>query len=275
MTRPITLRYLPYMRKVVRETTRQVRRAQLPLVASSLSYTTILSMIPLLAVSFGIFQAFGGLDRIYGLIEPFILANLAEGVSDQVIKLLRQFISNAHASTIGVGGLLGLIITSMTALSSIERAINRVWDAPISRSWFQRISSYWLVITLGPIALAVALGLASVGRFPVANLLPSGTGIFAITVGFFFFVYKWVPHTPVYGKYALFSAVLCSVAFSLARTGYQAYFSQAVSYNKIYGSLAAVPILLLWIYIVWLIILSGAALTAALQAIANKPSERL
>ena len=135
-------------------------------------------------MSFAIFQAFGGLDKIYGAVEPFILENLAEGVSDQVVEVIRKFISNAHPSTVGISGLLGLIVTSMLALWSIEKAINRVWNAPMKRSWFARISSYWLFITIGPIALAVALGVASSGRFPIAALFPSGTGIFSDHRGF-------------------------------------------------------------------------------------------
>lgn len=263
-----------YIAHVTRETWRRTKRAQLPLVASSLSFTTILSLIPLLAVSFAIFQAFGGLDKMSGPIENFIVDNLAEGVSDQVIDVIHRFISNAHPRAIGIGGLLGLVFTTMTALSSIERAINSVWSAPLKRSWFQRISSYWLFVTLGPVALAVALGLATSRDFPVARLFPSGSGIFVFLIAFFFFVYKWVPHTIVSSRYALASAALTSVTFTLARTGFHAYLAQAVSYNRIYGSLAAIPILLLWIYIVWLIILSGAALTATLQGLSDTPSKQ-
>jgi len=257
---------------VAKETWRRSKRAQLPLVASSLSFTTILSLIPLLAVSFAIFQVFGGMDKVSGTIEQFILDNLAEGVSDQVIDVIRRFISNAHASAIGIGGLLGLVFTSMSALSSVERAINSVWSAPLKRNWFQRISSYWLFITLGPVGLAVALGLATSNNFPITKLLPSGSGIFAIEIVFFFVVYKWVPHTRVSSRYAAISGLLTSVSLFLARTSYHLYLAKAVSYNRIYGSLAAIPILLLWIYIVWLIILSGAALTATLQTLSEQKS---
>jgi membrane protein len=256
---------IAFHNRIARDTWLHISRAQLPQVASSLSYTTILSLIPLLAVSFAIFKAFGGLDRIYGMIEPFILDNLAEGVSDEVIGTLKTFISNAHAKTIGVGGLVGLIFTSMSMLWSADKAINKIWDAPLKRSWFLRISGYGLFVTIGPLALAVVLGFATSGHLPITHFFPNGTGLFLITTAFFYFIYKWVPHTPVDSKYAWVSALLAAIAFNIARLTYATYIAKAVSYNKIYGSLSAVPILLLWIYIVWLVILSGAALTAALQ----------
>ncbi len=253
------------LRRTFRDTFIQIRNAQLPVVASSLSYTTILSIIPALAVSFAIFKAFGGLEKVYETIQPFILENLAEGTSDEVIAQIKRFIENAHASAIGVGGFVGLMFTSMAMLSSIEKAINRVWNVPIRRTFFQRIASYWLFITLGPLALSIGLGAATSSSIPLTSFLPSGTGVFLLTAALFFGINKWVPNTRVHTPYAVISGAITAVSFNLAHWGYQLYTSKVVTYSKIYGSLGAIPILLLWIYIVWLIVLSGAALTAAMQ----------
>lgn len=260
--------------KIIVDTIDQMRRAQLPLVASSLSYITILSLIPLVALSLAIFQAFGGLQKIYGVLEPFLLHYLAEGVSEQATTLLKTFVQNAHAGTLGIGGFIGVTITSMGMLSNVEKAINRVWNAPIRRGWVQRISSYWVFITLGPVALAIILGAATSQSLTIAKFFPSSVVTFGITVGFFYCVYKWVPHTTVNTWYALISGFVAAAMFALARTGYEFYLSKAVSYNKLYGSLAAIPIFLLWIYIVWIVILGGAALTAALQGYRNHLSGR-
>lgn len=235
------------------------------MVASSLAYTTILSIIPLLAVSFAIFHAFGGLDKLYNVLAPMVLSNLAEGTGDEVTKTLHQFVSNAHANAIGIGGLIGLIATSMSMLSSVEKAINKTWHTPVNRTLFQRISAYWLFITLGPLTFAVAVGVATSAEFPLAKLLPGGNGIFILTIGMFFLVYRWVPCCRVNWRYALASATVTSILLNLARVGYNLYTKEVMTYSKIYGSLGAVPILLLWVYILWIIILSGAALTAAMQ----------
>jgi membrane protein len=251
--------------EILKDVWGQMKRAQLLLVASSLAYTTILSIVPMMAVSFAIFKAFGGMEKLYATIEPFILANLAEGSSAEVIKMLRRFIDNAHASAIGLTGFVALVFTSMSMLNSIENAINRVWGAPGRRRYFQRIATYWLFITLGPLAASVVVGMASGSSMPLSSLVPDGTGIFLLMVLFFTAIFKLVPNTEVHWPYALIAGIQTAVGIALAKAAYGLYTSRFVSYNKIYGSLGAVPILLLWIYIVWTIVLSGAALSAALQ----------
>jgi membrane protein len=254
---------------VIKDVIYQIQQAQLLTVASSLAYTTILSIIPVLAVSFAIFQAFGGVDKIYDMIEPIILSNLAHGVSSDAIETIQKFINNTHAGALGIGGLIGLIFTSMSLLFSVEKAINTVWQTRITRSFFHRIASYWLFITLGPLGLAVAVGIATSSDFPLYKLFPSGTGMFLIAVGIFFSVYKWTPQTKVKWQFALVSAFCTATLWSVARIGYTVYTQNVLTYSKIYGSLGAIPILLLWIYIIWVIILTGAALTASLQKRAN------
>lgn len=250
---------------VIKDTLQQMKTVQVFMVASSLAYTTILSIIPLLAVSFAIFNAFGGMKNLYSTLQPLVLSNLARGTSQEAIASLDRFISNTHSGAVGIGGLIGLIFTSMSMLSSAEKAINRVWQAKMTRSILQRIYSYWFFITLGPLALSVAVGFASSGNLPLRAILPSGTGMYLVAVGIFFFIFKWVPHTQVRAPYALISAMITASIWNLASFFYGVYTRNMVSYNKIYGSLGAIPILLLWIYIAWVIILGGAALTAALQ----------
>jgi membrane protein len=251
--------------RVFRDVRIQINQAQLFMVAASLAYTTILSIIPVLAVSFAIFHAFGGMRKIYDIVEPLILTNLAHGASEEVITTLHRFIDNTHAGAVGIGGLIGLIFTSMSLLYSAEKAINHVWQAKIGRGLFHRISTYWLFITLGPLALSVAVGTATSLNFPLVKLFPSGTGMYLIAVFIFFCIYQWVPHVKVKWQFSLISAIVASALWNIARFGYTLYTQNVVTYNKIYGSLGAVPILLLWIYIMWVIILTGAALTAALQ----------
>jgi len=242
-----------------------VREAQLPLAASSLAYVTVLSIVPLLAVSFSIFQAFGGIERLYEVIEPFIIENLAQGSSEQAMAAIRGFIGNIHANAIGVTGFIGLIITSMSLLSNVENAINRVWKAPQTRTLFHRFSSYWLFITLGPIAWAAMIGFATSRDLPLNQLMPSGTVSFMAEIGFFFLVYKYVPARFVAWRPALIAGLITAILWHLGRWGYVEYTKRVLTYKNIYGGLAAFPILLVWIYIVWLIILTGAAVTSALQ----------
>lgn len=255
----------PRIIPILRDALDHMKQAQLPLVASSLAYTTILSIVPLLAVSFAIFQAFGGLQTLGETIEPFIVSNLAEGVSDDVVSKIESFVSNAHAGAIGITGLIGLLFTSMSMLLNIEKSVNRMWQVPLSRSLAKRITFNLLFVALGPIAFSVALGAATSAHLPLSSIFPSGTGIFLFTALAFFVLYKWVPHTRVRPGCAAVAGILNAAVFSIAQRGFKLYTSHLMTYSKIYGSLGAVPILLLWIYIVWFIVLGGAAFTAALQ----------
>ncbi len=255
----------------VRDTVHTVQQAQILLAASSLAYTSILSIIPLLAVSFSLFKAFGGLEKVYSTLEPVVLKNLAQGTNQETVAQLRQFISNIHAGRLGAGGLIALIVTCMSLLFSAEKTINRIWNAPMTRSLFQRASAYWLFITLGPLGLSVALGAGGTNGIPFTRWLPSGTGGILTGTLLLACIYKWVPHRKVHNAAAILPAFLISIALAAAQRGYQLYTSKVLTYNKIYGSLAAVPIILFWIYILWALVLFGAALSSAVHRRLESP----
>jgi YihY family inner membrane protein len=257
------------LQSVVEDTVRISRQSELPLVASALAYTTLLSIIPALAVSFSIFKAFGGLDKLYESLEPLIVSSLAENSGHHAMSAVRGFISNARAGAIGAGGLLGLLLTTMSMVRSVDQAIHRVWGLQNRKDWFQRITQYWFFVTLGPLGLSLAVGylstLAAGEGKAVLQHLPGGSGLFLVVAACLLFLYKGVPTCKVRWAPAITAAIMGSALWNLARWGYTLYTTKAVTYDKIYGGLSAVPILLLWIYIVWLVTLLGAALSAALQ----------
>ncbi len=253
------------IRAIARATLDVSREAQLVMIAESLTYKTLLSIVPVLAVSFAIFKAFGGLDRLYDTIEPFILNTLSQGTSDQVMKTLQGFIEQVHAGAVGAGGLLTLVWITMSMLSGAEKAINQVWQAESNRGFFQRVSSYWLFVTLGPLTASVILGFATSNNMPLSQFIPGSIGTFVLTVGVLFITYKWVPTARVSGRWAFVGASFTAMAFTAGKSLYGLYTTHAIMADRFYGSLAAFPILMVWIQILWTIILMGAALTLALQ----------
>ncbi|MGE4107026.1 MAG: YihY/virulence factor BrkB family protein [Bacteriovoracia bacterium] len=250
---------------VTRDTLKLVSESRLLMVASALAYTTILSIVPLLAVSFTIFRAFGGLENLFHNIEPIILENLAEGTAEEAAGNFRSFITNVHTGAVGISGFIMLVFTSMSLLSNIEKAINGVWGLTVKKTWFQRIAGYWLFITLGPLGLAFAVGAVTSSGEQIGALIPKGTFSYILVVGIFFALYKWVPQRIVRWRPALIAGIFTATLMALAKMGYSLYTQKVISYSKIYGSLGAVPIVLLWIYISWAVILSGAALSVSLQ----------
>lgn len=173
------------------------REAELPVSASSLAYTTILSVIPLIAVSFSIFKAFGGLENLYGTIEPFVFENLRRRLRREDSRDDSIVYWKYTRWLAGVGGLVGLLFTSMSMLSSIEKSINRIWKAPLTRSLFQRITLYWFFITW-PLGLAVAIGAATSLGLPFQNFSPPARHFFILVAVYGMYRYvlmvHWNPH---------------------------------------------------------------------------------
>ncbi|MBI5625361.1 MAG: YihY family inner membrane protein [Elusimicrobia bacterium] len=256
------------MRVLAVDVVKQISGTNMFTEAASLAYTTILSIIPALAVSFATFKAFGGMEKLYSLVEPMIIKNLAEGSEEAVILAIRGFIANVHTGAIGISGFAGLIVTSMLMFYSIECAINNIWRAPMRRGglWvLRRIAYYWFFITMGPLAVAVAVGAGSSMSVPFSRLLPGGAGFFLLASGFFFVVFKLVPNRHVHWQAAFIAGIITGAGWSVARASYGIYTREVVTYSKIYGSVGAIPILLVWIYIIWVIVLTGAAVAAVLQ----------
>jgi membrane protein len=253
------------VKDIVLETIKKAQEAEINLAASSLAYTTILSIIPFLAVSFSIFKIFGGMERLYDALEPIVFENLAEGADEQTLITIRSFISNIHAGAVGMSGFLGLIVTSMMMLSSVELAINRVWKIKNERTLYQRISSYWLIISMGPILGGLAVGFTTSLGKPFSQVLPSSVVLFPILVSVFYLMYKFIPACKVHWKSAIISSLYTSLSWLIAKAAYGFYIKKVVSYNKIYGSLGAIPILLVWIYVAWMVVIAGAALSSTLQ----------
>lgn len=253
------------MKDTLQDTLKKAREAEIPVVASSLAYTTILSVIPLIAVSFSVFKAFGGLDGLYATIEPFIFENLAEGSDEKTLETIKAFVTNIHATTLGVGGAIGLLATSVSMLGSVEKSVNKIWKTAANRGLLRRAATYGGFILLGPFALAVAIGAATSLDIPFSKVLPSGVPFFFILVGLFYAFYRYVPNRPVHPRAALAAAAGTAFAWVIAKAAYGIYVRRFVTYDRIYGSLGAIPIFLVWIYVAWLVILTGTAFSASFQ----------
>lgn len=250
---------------IARDIGADIQQNQVFVVAGSLAYTTILSIVPLLAVSLALFKAFGGLDKILVKVQELIVENLAQGANEMAFDKLQELVGGLHAATLGISGMIGLIITSFAMLSSVEKAILMVWGEKNQRALFQRFATYWFFITLGPVLLAVIIGITTSSTMKFTSIFPKGIGLWVMATVGFFGLYKWIPSRRVHWGPALFSASMAALSWSIARALYSLYVKNFVNYDKLYGSLGAIPILLLWIWILWVIILSGASLTASIQ----------
>jgi membrane protein len=244
--------------------------------AASLSYTSLLSLVPLLAVVFGIASAFPVFEQWTDNFKDIIYNNMVPDSSLQLEQTLEGFIGSADRLTIT--GTFALVITALLLMMRIERAFNLVWRVPASRSMVNKVTMYWAVLTLGPLALGAATALSAQplidfisGDVFDASVLRT-LGVFGLTWLAFGLMFWLVPNCRVPVSFAMLGSFLTTLLFTLAKNGFVAFVSNA-NYSVIYGALASVPIFLLWLFVVWSTILLGASLAASLTTYNERGSD--
>ncbi|MCP4044459.1 MAG: YihY family inner membrane protein [Gammaproteobacteria bacterium] len=235
--------------------------------AASLSYTSLLSMVPLLAVVFGVASAFPVFQQWSEQLQTFVFSNFVPASGDQIQSYLAGFLESVGKLTLT--GTLVLILTALLLMLRIERTFNLIWRVPTARSIRDRVIMYWAVLTLGPLALGAAIGLSAQPIFEqvaVGASTSSGwraVGVFSLSWLAFTLMFLLVPNRRVRITHALVGAFLSAVLFGLAKKAFVGFVANA-SFNVIYGALATIPIFLFWLYLVWIVILLGASLAASL-----------
>lgn len=232
------------------------------LLASSLAFSTTLSIVPLLAVSLSVYEYMGGLDRLISELTPKILSALASGTDPSVVTSVIAAVKRMNANTVGLFGFLSLLFTSTMLVYGIEMSIQKVWGVESQRRIFTRLLGYWGVIFFVPLSFAVFWGIVQSGFIPYAPLIPHSLLIwFAMTISFVA-ILKWVPATRVRWSSAFIGGIFIGVVLTAAQKIYVWLVANILIYNKVYGSIASVPILLLWLLLGWYIFFFGTAIAA-------------
>jgi len=275
------MRTAPALR-VLRAVARGFQRHELSTRAAALTYGTLFSLVPTLAVAFAMFKAFGGMEQAREVLLPILMDYIAVGSREVVEAQVDEFIANVHGGAIGGIGTVVLLLGVTSLMSAMEGALDRVWDVPAGRSFVQRATMYWTTITVTPTLLLAGATLpATVSSFgPLAWL--GGTFVGAL-IGFvlplvlvvvgFTALYVIVPNTRVPLRAAVVGAVIGGVLWFAAVYGYAVYASMSVTYSRMYGSLGALAVFLVWIYLSWMIVLLGAEVAAAVQSLESADDE--
>ncbi len=263
------------LRDIVRFGARRVEEERLFQVASSLTFTTVLSLVPLATTIFGVMTALPVFTQLRDALRSFLQSRLMpDAISASIFKYLDQF--SANASSLTLLSVAGFAVTSLATMLTIDRALNMIWDVRRPRPLPQRLVTYWAILSVGPILLGTSLTLASYlarvsagfVRAPpplvtaALDLLP----IPAFTLAFAA-LYVFVPNRRVAWRDALVGAFAAALAFEAAKRGFAIYVTRFATFTIVYGTLAAVPLLLLWIYYIWIITLGGALIAASLPAL--------
>lgn len=241
--------------------------------AASLSYTSLLALVPLLAVIFGVISIFPVFSEWAGQFQRFVFANFVPAAGETIREYMQTFLGSVSHLTLP--GTVLLIATALLLMFRIEVAFNKIWRVTEARTLTNRIVMYWAVLTLCPIMIGASVALGAQNLLAAFNLqdgVPPWLqqfGIFLLMWTAFAVIFLLVPNRKVKFRDAVAGAFLTAVLFEIAKAGFVAYISNA-NYAVIYGALATVPIFLFWLYLVWSVILFGASLAASLTTFKGK-----
>lgn len=260
---------------------KRCREDNITISAGHLAYVTLLSLVPFIMVTFTIMSAFPAFASVRSKLEHFVFSNFVPTASDVVHKYMTDFVGNA--SQMSAIGILSLLLVALMLISNVDKTLNRIWRTQSDRPIVYTFAIYWMVITLGPMLIGSSVvvssyltGLAAfteeytpgLGTF-LLSLVPSGAAMLAFTI-----LYMVVPNRRVFARHALVGAIVATIAFEITKSGFALYVTNFPSYELIYGALAVVPILFLWVYLSWVIVLFGAEFTCSLgEAFENRKAE--
>lgn len=264
-----TLQHWPWLDTLA--TLRQrFREDHLGLTASSLTFTTLISLVPLVTVMLALFSAFPMFSSFEDALQKYFLQNLVpDAIARPVMQALTQFATKANR--LGTVGLVFLVLSALALMLTIDRALNAIWRVRTARPIAQRVLVYWAAATLGPLALGVSLSLTSLAITASRSwigALPGGVGVLLNVIEFVLFaaamagLFHYVPNTHVRWRHAVAGGVFVSAGFELAKKMLAWYIGQVPTFSMVYGAFATVPIFLVWIYLGWVIVLLGAVVAA-------------
>ncbi|WP_193173187.1 YihY family inner membrane protein [Nisaea nitritireducens] len=245
--------------------------------AAALTYTTLLALVPLLAIGFAIFTAFPAFETARTAIEATIFENLVPEIAGPVRSYLNSFMQNA--SKLGAAGIIGLSVSAILLLATIESTFNAIWHVERQRHLLIRFLIFWAVLSLGPILMGLILSTTS-DAFGVLRQTWMDVGLDAesLNVGGdvrnhviaiilqsvgFTLLFMIVPNRSVAWRDALIGGCLSGTAFEILKLGFGWYLTAFPTFQTIYGAMAVIPIFLVWVYFSWTVILLGAVFAAS------------
>jgi membrane protein len=254
----------------------------LGLTASSLTFTTIISIVPLFTVALAIFSVFPMFGKMQtGLQQLLVDSLIPDNIARQVLSYLGQFATKA--SKIGWVGALAFLVSALMLILTIDRKLNDIWRVRTTRHLARRIIVYWTLLTLGPLLMGMSLTFSSYVMSASkgwVSVLPGGVMVLLDVIEFIVVatslaaMYRFVPNTRVRWSHALLGGLFTATGLELAKRGLAWYLAQVPTFSAVYGAFATVPILLIWVYIAWVIVLLGAVVAAYLPSLQSGIARR-
>ena len=254
---------------------KRFRDDRLGLTASSLTFTTTIALVPLITVALAIFTAFPMFGKLQGVLQKWLVESLVpDNISRQVLGYLTQFAG--QASRLGTLGVIVLLVTTLALMATIDRTLNGIWRVRARRPLGRRVLLYWSSMTLGPLLLGASVTMTSLAVSASKGLIgavPGGVTFLLDLVQYAMLaagtaaLYHYVPYTHVKWSHAWVGGIFVSTAMEVTKKLLVLYLGKVPTYSVVYGTFATMPILLVWTYLAWVIVLLGAVITAYLPTL--------
>ena len=251
------------------------REDRLGLTASSLTFTTTIALVPLVTVVLAVFSAFPMFGKLQGVLQKWLVDSLVpDNIARQVLGYLTQFAGQANR--LGSIGLVAWFGTALAVILTIDHTLNAIWRVRQPRPLAQRLLIYWSGMTLGPLLLGASVTMTSYALSAsrgLVGVMPGSVGLlldliqYAILAAGAAALYYYVPNTGVKWSHAWAGGLFVSTAMEVAKKLLVLYLAKVPTYSVVYGTFATLPILLVWIYLSWVIVLLGAVITAYLPSL--------
>jgi membrane protein len=244
-----------------------------PQIAGSLTYTTLLALVPMFAIAVAMLSALPFFEDVMVQIKVFLLLNLLPEIAYTIITVyMEQFARNAaRLTTVGIGV---LFVMAIALMFTIDRSLNAIWRVAHARPYWVSVIGYAVLLVSAPLLIGVSMSMTTylvTLSLRFASVPPEAGSILIRAVPAtmsaiaFFLLFRIIPHRHVPWRHALVGGAVSAVLFEVAKELFAAYVRYAPAYHLIYGTFALVPIFLIWVYLSWLVVLFGAELTASLE----------
>jgi len=259
-------RYAINLKNFIFEVARRYRDDETSLAASSLAYTALLSLVPFMSVLVTVFSAMPLFEEASQQLQDFIFENFVPTTGAVIQTYILGFVEKARGLTVTM--FLAVFVTSILMMHTMEKALNRIFDSQTTGRLKIKVMVYWAVLTMGPLLVGGGIALSSLvfkysAFASIKGFLIKALPVLASTLAFFL-IYYIVPNRKVIWRHAIVGALFSAICFELAKKGFALYVTSIPSYQKVYGTLATIPLFLIWMFLSWNIILIGGTITATL-----------
>ncbi len=258
------------------------RDDRLGLTASSLTFTTLISLVPLVTVMLALFSAFPMFSQLLDSLQRFFVAAVVpDMIAKPVLRAVTEFATKA--SRLGAVGIFVFLASAMALMLTIDRTLNNIWRVQRPRPLAQRVLVHWAAITLGPILVAGSIGATSFALAASKDLTGFWGEVlaavltaaeFGLLVAAFAALYHYVPNTPVRWSHAVAGGVFAAAGLLIAKQALAIYLKAVPTFALVYGAFATLPILLIWVYVAWVVVLFGAVIAAYAPALQSGARRR-